>query len=158
MDGMNLELVNKKIRRLEIFIAILTMLVIALIAMLFKTSSSSSEVIQARGFQLISEGGQPMGGLMFQDGFPSVYLTDGDGNNRLIATHDTDGTHLFLKDESGTTRVGVAQFAHGGGGFALHGEHSKGAAVLYFKEKGSLRFFDADGKVTNQLKAKEDNK
>ncbi len=32
-----------------------------------------------------------------------------------------------------TTRVGVAQFAHGGGGVALYGPDSKVAAVLYLK-------------------------
>ena len=47
----------------------------------------------------------------------------------------------------GTTRVGVAQFAHGGGGFALHGPEAKGAAVLYLQGDGSLTFYGPDGDV-----------
>ncbi len=46
----------------------------------------------------------------------------------------------------------MAQFAHGGG-VALRGPDSKGAAVLYFKDQGSLRSFDSEGQVTNQVLA-----
>jgi hypothetical protein len=158
MNDVNLELACGKIRRLEVSITILAAVLVVLISYLYITSGQTSEVIQARGFQLVSAGGQTMGGLEFQGDFPSLYLTDNEGNQRLVATHDETGTQLFLNDEFGTTRVGVAQFSHGGGGIALHGENSKGAAVLYFKEEGSLRFFDADGNVTNQLGARQDNK
>lgn len=47
----------------------------------------------------------------------------------------------------GDTRVGAAQFAHGGGGYALHGPGGRGAAVLYLKDEGSLTMYDADGAV-----------
>jgi hypothetical protein len=43
--------------------------------------------------------------------------------------------------------VGGTLFAHGGGGFALHGPEAKGAAVLYLKGDGNLTFFGAEGEV-----------
>jgi len=54
---------------------------------------------------------------------------------------------LYVRDASDQVRIGVAQFAHGGGGVALHGAAAKGAAVLYFKEQGSLTFYDSEGNV-----------
>ena len=36
--------------------------------------------------------------------------------------------------------------------FALHGEETKGATVLYMKDfRGSLRLYDREGKVTYEL-------
>ncbi len=65
-------------------------------------------------------------------------------------------TGLFLRDAEGTVRLGAAQFAHGGGGCALHGEESKGAAVLYQKGgKGSLSFYDEAGGVTHRVPKRE---
>jgi hypothetical protein len=63
-------------------------------------------------------------------------------------THDSSGTRLYVHDDAGDVRVGVAQFAHGGGGFALHGPQGRGAAVLYLKGDGSLTFYDVAGAVT----------
>lgn len=84
-----------------------------------------------------------------------LYLKDRNGVNRASLFHADDGTGLYIMDEGGVTRIGIAQFAHGGGGVALHGPESKGATVLYYKNDGSLRFFDAQGVVTNQVNARE---
>ena len=45
----------------------------------------------------------------------------------------------------------MAQFAHGGGGVALHGPRDKGAAVLYYKGAGSLTMYDEAGKVVARV-------
>ena len=82
-----------------------------------------------------------------------LFLKDEEGKDRLQLIHDQEQSALFIKDKKGTVRIGVAQFSHGGGGFALHGPDSKGAAVLYFKKSGSLRIFDDEGAVTDQLPA-----
>lgn len=58
---------------------------------------------------------------------------------------------LFLQDSARTIRVGLAQFAHGGGGLALHGPDARGAAVLYFKERGTLTFYGESGQRLLQL-------
>jgi hypothetical protein len=75
-------------------------------------------------------------------------LVDDTGHVWIDLKHDSAETAIFLFDDSGTVRVGVAQFAHGGGGFALHGPQSRGAAVLYLRDQGSLTFYDADGEAT----------
>ncbi|KPJ86392.1 MAG: hypothetical protein AMS18_15690 [Gemmatimonas sp. SG8_17] len=80
-----------------------------------------------------------------------IQLVDGSGHVRIDLRHDTTETGLFILDESGGTRIGVAQFAHGGGGFALHGPDMKGAAVLYLKGQGSLTFYDETGEVTHRI-------
>ena len=78
------------------------------------------------------------------------------GRLRLKAGHHEGSSGLFLLDDEGHVRVGAAQFAHGGGGFALHGEESKGATVLYMQDgKGSLRLFDGEGAVTAQFPSKK---
>ena len=87
------------------------------------------------------------------DGEPGLFLKGDDGVNRAALFHTDDGTGLYIMDADGVTRIGIAQFEHGGGGVALHGPESKGAAVLYFKDEGSLRFFGPEGEVTNQVTA-----
>jgi hypothetical protein len=77
-----------------------------------------------------------------------LQVVDDSGRVRIDLRHDSTETGLFVLDEDGTPRVGAAQFAHGGGGFALHGAGRKGAAVLYLKGTGTLTFFDSTGTAT----------
>ena len=77
-----------------------------------------------------------------------LQVVDGDGRVRIDLRHDAEETGLFILDEAGDTRLGAAQFAHGGGGYALHGPQGRGAAVLYLKDDGSLTLYDQDGDVT----------
>ena len=88
------------------------------------------------------------------EGAPGLFLYDERGpteGERLFVKHAEELTGMYVRDETGTVRIGVAQFAHGGGGVALHGPESKGAAVLYYKETGSLRLYDEDGTITSQV-------
>ena len=62
---------------------------------------------------------------------------------------------METKEAGGTTRVGIAQFAHGGGGVALHGEQSRGALVMYYKDSGSVRFFGQNGDVLREIAARD---
>lgn len=66
---------------------------------------------------------------------------------RVHIRRDSSETGVFLLDEDGATRVGAAQIAHGGCGFALHGPDMKGAAVLHFRGHGRLTFYDSSGAV-----------
>lgn len=88
-------------------------------------------------------------------GSPGLYLKDSNGVKRAALFHADDATGPYIMDADGVTRIGIAQFAHGGGGVALHGPESKGAAVLYLKDEGSLRFFDSEGVVTHQVVAQK---
>jgi len=99
----------------------------------------------------VDEGGSVRAALFLEDGAPVFQLADARGEARLRLFDAQDATGMTIMDGQGTTRIGVAQFSHGGGGVALHGPDSRGAVVLYLKEQGSLRIFDEDGAVTFQL-------
>ena len=110
------------------------------------------ETIRARAVEVVDGNGTVRVRLSTQgDGGAALYLFDTAARRRVALLHDDDQTALLLYDQSGDTRVGAAQFAHGGGGFALHGADARGAAVLYYKGEGSLTFFDADGKVQRRV-------
>lgn len=82
------------------------------------------------------------------DGSAGLFVKDPEGVLRAAVVHDAAQTGLLVMDARGVVRLGAAQFAHGGGGFALHGEESRGAAVLYLKDRaGSMTFYDPDGGV-----------
>lgn len=80
-----------------------------------------------------------------------IRLVDDEGRVRIDLRHDDTETGIFIVDENGDTRLGAAQFAHGGGGYALHGPGGRGAAVLYLRGDGSLTFYDDAGGVTARL-------
>lgn len=142
---------QRRIRRLELLVYSLGFVVFLLLVWILSVSFQSRSIIKATGFQLVSDSDIVMGEFGFNGTSPILYLADEAGRKRLIATHDIEGTRVFLNDADGTTRVGIAQFSHGGGGIALHGEKGKGAAVLYYKQQGSLRFFDKKGDITRQI-------
>jgi len=77
-----------------------------------------------------------------------VQIVDAEGAVRIDLRHDEEETGLFIQDGDGDTRLGAAQFAHGGGGYALHGPGGRGAAVLYLRGDGSLTMYDPEGGVT----------
>ncbi len=76
-----------------------------------------------------------------------IPLVDDQGRVRIDLRHDAAETGMFILDDAGDTRVGAAHFAHGGGGYALHGPGGRGAAVLHLKGEGSLTMYDEDGGV-----------
>lgn len=82
-----------------------------------------------------------------------LQVIDAAGCVRVDLRHDSTETGLFVLDESGDPRLGAAHFAHGSGGFALHGPGLKGAAVLYLKGEGSLTFYDSAGTETSRVPA-----
>lgn len=114
---------------------------------------SGNPGVVASAYVLTDSAGVARGEWTVRAGSPTLVLLDSAGRERVLLLHDGDHSALFLKDARGDTRVGVAQFAHGGGGFALHGEKRKGAAVLYYKESGTLSFFDTSGSVTQRVPA-----
>ena len=144
-----------RVKRLEQQNFYLRMFVIMGCCVILMAAASPIKESKASAFMLTDQNGMVRAELAIKDGTVGLFILDEQGNQRLSAIHDHEETGLFIKDEAGTSRIGVAQFAHGGGGVALHGENSKGAAVLYFKESGSLRFFNDTGEVTNQLTAKQ---
>lgn len=115
-------------------------------------SPQSSELVSTRALEIVDEAGKVEARLAATPRGPELQLLDSEGVARVTLGHGAEGTALYLRDAQGTTRIGVAQFAHGGGGFALHGEESKGGAVLYLKAgRGTLTFYGADGTVVSRV-------
>jgi hypothetical protein len=107
--------------------------------------------LRATSFEMLDANGDTVALLGDMDGRTGLFLLDEKAVARVSLFHAEDADGLYIDDGEGATRVGVAQFAHGGGGLALHGPDSLGAAVLYYKDKGSLRFFDRDGNVVREI-------
>ena len=108
-------------------------------------SGASEPVVQAEAFELVSSEGRVLGRWSSRESGPELVMYDSEQRLRIRLVHSNEETALHLKDQGGHTRIGIAQFAHGGGGVALHGPEGKGAAVLYLEESGSLTFYDEDG-------------
>jgi hypothetical protein len=127
---------EQRVGRLErtnrILVATLTLLVVAG-ALSAVRVTQTMELVQARKVQLV----------------------DDQGRVRIGLRHNDEETGLFVMDEAGDTRLGAAQFAHGGGGYALHGPKMKGAAVLYLAGEGSLSMYDPEGIRTARFPAQE---
>lgn len=132
-----------------VLVALMIVILVAGLSVLY----SDRDVVRARAIQLVGSNGEVRAELVVRNGSPGLYLKDVSGLDRVALFDEPDGSGLHVMDSDGVTRIGVVQFAHGGGGVALHGPESKGAAVLYLKQSGSLRFFDRDGKVTNEVSA-----
>lgn len=116
-----------------------------------RASQSGGDVVAASAFHLLDESGRVVGELASGTDGPRLILRDGEGVERVRIVHEEEQSGLFVQDDRGDTRIGIAQFAHGGGGVALHGPEAKGAAVLYLKGQGTLSFYDADGKVSYRV-------
>ena len=107
------------------------------------------KIVRAERLEIMGPQGEPAAILGFDDeGAAGLFINDPGGSMRVALAHDLSGSALFIRDAEGVIRVGVAQFAHGGGGVALHGPGSRGAAVLYLKDSGSLTFYDLEGNPT----------
>jgi len=149
---MDMESLEARVARVERFNrTLLVTLAIILAGVLVVGAGKTPGKVTSSSFELVDSDGRVRATLAMGEDGPLLALKDEAGTDRLSVAHAKDGTGVYISDETGTTRIGVAQFAHGGGGVALHGPDSKGAAVLYLKGSGSLRFFDTKGNVTTQL-------
>ncbi len=112
-------------------------------------TSRSPEVLRAKRIQMVDDNERVRAELgIDEQGSAGLFVLDGGGLIRATLVHDEVQTAMYLMDEAGVVRLGAAQFAHGGGGIAMHGPELKGAAVLMLKDSiGSLAFYDKDGQV-----------
>ncbi len=112
--------------------------------------TKSVGVIRASRFELVDDQGRVRIEMRMDEGSPVVALKDEDGKDRVLVFHQPDVTGVYLKDATEETRVGLAQFPHGGG-LAMHGEAAKGAAVYVLMNKQArLDIYDEDGTLTNR--------
>lgn len=118
--------------------------------------AKTEKLVRAERVEIVDSQGQSVAVLgVDEQGSAGLFLNDPGGGVRVALAHDANGSALFLRDNEGVIRVGVAQFAHGGGGVALHGPGSRGAAVLYYKDGGSLTFYDPEGEPTLRFPGEE---
>ena len=149
--------IERRVKRLEWWNRILMVGVTGLLGYGFtgdfiQARSKEEKLIRAQRLEILDDRGEPAIVLGFDDqDAGGLFINDPRGAMRVALAHDASGSALFIRDAEGVVRVGVAQFSHGGGGVALHGPASQGAAVLYFKEKGSLTFYDLDGEPLLRL-------
>jgi len=144
--------IDARITRLQGVVALLA-LVLAAILVWLAVTTPAHKILRTEALHLVTPDGDMVAQLETRDGYPLLVLKDENGTERVSLFHNAEGSGLYIADETATTRVGVAQFAHGGGGVALHGKDGKGALVLYFKSAGSLRFFGDDGEVIREISA-----
>lgn len=142
---------ERRIARLEFRNRIYQALLLVLTAVGLMALTTDNGSLRARSFELVSEDGSIRAAIRFDAGNPVFMINDENGVERIKLFYEPDATGIYVLDAESTPRIGIAQFSHGGGGVALHGPKSKGAAVLYLRDKGSLRFFDADGEVTTEV-------
>ncbi len=136
--------------------AALVLLITAILTFGSGLSATDAEQksISASAFQLIDSNGKVVAALKVGVQGPGLFILDPQGRNRIALTHEPAQSGLFILDEAGDSRIGIVQFAHRGGDVALHGPETRGAAVLYYKNDGSLSFYDTDGKVIDRYPRK----
>lgn len=143
--------VEQRITRLEMQNRMMMALLIVFAAVGLLAFTGDDDVVTAHSFELVSADGDQRASLTLENDNPVFALNDENGVARVKLFQQPDMNGMYVLDEESTPRIGIAQFSHGGGGLALHGPQSQGAAVLYLKGEGSLRFFDADGNVTTRV-------
>lgn len=147
--------IERRLEQLERRHRWLMVVLLALTALLLIAAATRdhARTLQAERFELVAANGQVRAILQADtDGAVSLNLLDSDGRTRVSMLHDTEQSGLMIRDAEDTVRIGVAQFAHGGGGVALHGEDSRGATVMYMKDaRGRFSLYDVDGKETARL-------
>jgi hypothetical protein len=146
---------EKRLKRLEWQNRMQMLFVLGFLALLFYGNlpqGKDDRIVRCQRLEVVDEHGHPIAVLgVDADGSRGLYIHDPNDRLRLAAVQDPSQSAFYIFDTTGTVRIGVAQFAHGGGGVALHGEKSKGAAVLYYKDGGSLSFYDTEGKITSRI-------
>ena len=143
--------IETRLKRAEQRVIVLGAALILVVAGFFYLLYRPAGAISATSLEIVDNTGAVVALLGQREGRTGLFLVDENAMPRVSVFHAEDADGLYVDDSQGDTRIGVAQFAHGGGGLALHGPESRGAAVLYYKNEGSLRFYDADGAVMREF-------
>ena len=148
---MSQEQIETRLRRAERRVATLAVALAVAVAALAFLLIRPVDSLRVTSLELVDTNGDTVALLGTMDGRTGLFLMDEQSVPRVSVFHAEEADGLYIDDGDGDTRIGVAQFAHGGGGLALHGPGSRGATVLYYKDRGSLRFYDRDGNVVHKI-------
>jgi hypothetical protein len=111
-------------------------------------AEGAADVVRAHRFEVLDRDGNVRAEVGIDDGGSAgLFLRDDRDRVRAALVHDAVQSALYMFDPEGTIRLGAAQYAHGGGGFALHGPRHAHATVLHHKGGGSLTFYGERGEV-----------
>ncbi len=110
----------------------------------------SVEIVRAKRFELVDDKDRVRIEMLLDDGNPVFRLKDENGKNRVVVFHQADATGVYVNDADEDTRVGIAQFPHGGG-VAMHGAKGKGSAVyVLMNDTARLDVYDKEGKLAHR--------
>ena len=88
----------------------------ALVTVAWSAPRQAAEQIETQALTLVDGEGNVLAELKAAEGGPALLLYDAAGIVRASLAHNDEATALYLRDAAGDTRVGTAQYAHGGGG------------------------------------------
>ena len=152
-------LFEHRIRRLEIWNRIMILLLLGFVILFTKqgcVNDRSGDIIRCQKLEVVDKNGNLLAMVgVDPDGSRGLFVYDEQQRMRVLTIHDSTQSAFYALDEAGAIRVGLAQYAHGGGGLALHGSESKGGTVIYYKNGGSIRFYDRKGNTTLRIPEKE---
>jgi hypothetical protein len=151
--------VDRRIKRLGMWNRIM-IFTFGVFIILFTTKGcmidSSVQTLRCKQLEVIDQNGNVIAMIgVDPDGSCGLFIYDEQNRMRVATIHDSTQSAFYALDEAGAIRVGLAQYSHGGGGLALHGEASKGGAVLYYKNGGSLSFYTPEGETIMHIPEKK---
>lgn len=152
---MDQTILEKRIKRLEIQNRLLIFSFVFILFLSFNhgcETNPAAQTVRCSKLEVVDQNGSVMAMIGTDaDGSRGLFLYDEQANLRVATIYDSTQSAFYAIDSEGAIRAGLAQYAHGGGGLALHGAGSKGGAVLYFKNSGSLSFYDGEGRTTMRI-------
>ena len=120
--------------------------------------TTTVEKVRTKHFELVDDKGRVRIEMKMDEGNPVLSIKDENGKDRVIVFHKPKATGVYIKDEAQHTRVGLAQFPHGGG-VAMHGENGKHSAVyVLLNNKARLDVYDEKGKLTDRWPVNDESK
>lgn len=155
---MNLS-IEKRVNRLELWNKVLMIFLFGSVLLMTTkacVSDTSQQTLHCEKLEVVDTDGKVIAMVgVDPDGSRGLFIYDEQERMRVFTIHDSTQSVYYAMDEAGAIRVGLAQYAHGGGGLALHGPESKGGAVVYYKNGGSISFYDREGKTTLRIPEKK---
>lgn len=114
LDGVIATSLETQVARLQRQLTLTSVLALVLAgAFFFEAYLHPPTIIEAAGFIVVDESGEPRAGLTLSDGFPRLELIGADGNVAASIRAGTTGGSYLAFDAEGRNRAGVVVTAEG---------------------------------------------